>query len=118
MKERDETRTESLLGDPSDSVISLDDLRERCLATLTARIWETCCWPDRMADGWKVGDYNFIVISFDPAGDDRAQLYVQLWSEPFEPVLVEACSGNWNPGAVKYIRRPQRQALEDRGFAI
>ncbi len=118
MMERNETKTESLLGDLNEPITSLDDLRERCLPTLTARIWETCCWPERMADGWKVGDYNFIVISFPPVGDDRTELYVQFWSEPFEPVLVEVCSGNWNPGAVKYVRHPQRQALEELGFAI
>ena len=118
MMERNETKTESLLGDLSEPMTSLDALRERSLPTLTARIWETCRWPERMSDGWKVGDYNFIVISFPPVGDDRTRLYVQLWSEPFEPVLVEVCSGNWNPGAVKYVRRPQRQALEDLRFAI
>ena len=51
MMERNETKTESLLGEPSEPITSLDDLRERCLPTLTARIWETCCWPERMADG-------------------------------------------------------------------
>ncbi len=33
-------------------------------------------------------------------------------------MLVEVCSGNWNPGAVKYIRHPQRAALEALGYAI
>jgi hypothetical protein len=118
MMERSETTTESLLGDTDESITSLDELREICLPTLTARIWETCCWPKRMSDGWKVGDYNFIVISFSPAGDDRAALYLQFWSEPLEPVLAEVCSGNWNPGALKYIRHPQRKALEELGFTI
>lgn len=116
--ERDETRTESLLEDASEAISSIDELREKCLPTLTARIWETCCWPERMADGWKVGDYNFIIVEYQPAGDDRAALYVQLWSEPLEPAVVEVCSGNWNPGAVKYIRDRERQALEGLGFKI
>src|SRR5258706_13044923 len=116
--ERNETKTESLLEDPSEPITSLDDLRERGLPTLTARIWETCCWPERMADGWKVGDYNFIVISFPPVGDDRTRLYVQFWWEPYDPVVVEVCSGNCNPCAVKYVRPPQRQALEGLGLSI
>ena len=116
--ERPETRTESLPDSLGEPITSIDDLCEKCLPTLTARIWETCRWPERMSDGWKVGDYNFIVVSLSPAGDDRASLYVQFWSEPLEPVLVEVSSGNWNPGAVKYIRHPQRQALEALGFKI
>src|SRR2546426_6517890 len=70
--ERPETRPESLPDNASEPITSIDELRETCLPTLTARIWETCCWPERMSDGRKVGDFNFIVIEYPPAGDDRA----------------------------------------------
>ena len=37
----------------------------------------------------RVGVARIIVVSLSPAGDDRARLYVQLWSGPLEPVVVE-----------------------------
>jgi len=45
--QRPETRAESLPDSLSEPITSIDDLREKCLPTLTARIWETCCWPER-----------------------------------------------------------------------
>ena len=41
------------------------------LPTVAARIWAACCWPKRMADGWSIGDYQFVVISW--FGEVRAK---------------------------------------------
>jgi hypothetical protein len=78
-----------------------DELCARYLSIVAARIWETCSWPDRMADGWKIGDYKFIVLSVSP--DANTELYVQFWSEPRERVLVEVCSGG------RAVRHRQRR---------
>ena len=93
---------------------TLEELCDRFLPTVAARVWATCCWPARMADGWKLGDYRFIVLSVSP--DTKTNLYVQFWSEPGEPVLVEVCSGEWSPGVVKYLQESQRRKLRTLGF--
>jgi hypothetical protein len=113
--EQTETTEAVLLEETPESIFSIDALLETCLAALTACVWQTCCWPDA-ADHWTIGDFRFSIVEFEPAPD--ASLYVQIWSEPHEPVLIEVSSGNWNPGAVKYIWRNQRKALEQRGFRL
>jgi hypothetical protein len=95
-------------------VASLDDLSSQFLPTIAARIWEACCWPDRMTDGWKIGDYRFVVFSIDP--EPKTELYIQLWSEPRETTLMEVCSGEWAPPAVKYVQDRQRGLLRELGF--
>jgi hypothetical protein len=93
---------------------SVEDLHARYLSAVAARIWETCCWPDRMADGWKIGDFRFVVFSVSP--DAETDLYVQLWSEPREQVLMEVCSGEWSPGSIRYVLEPQRRFLRSLGY--
>jgi hypothetical protein len=95
-------------------VDSLDALCERYLPTLAARIWAACCWPDHMEDGWKIGDYRFVIFSTSP--EPETTLYVQFWSEPLEPAVMEVCSGEWSPGSVKYVQKAQRLMLESLGF--
>jgi hypothetical protein len=65
---------------------------------------------------WHVGDYRFLVLSFTVSKD--VGFYVQLWTEPDEPVLVEACSGAWNPPARPYVRAPQRASLRRMGYRV
>ena len=113
--EQSEAKDDVLLEAASEPIGSLDDLLERCLAPLTAHIWQTCLWLDSPGL-WTIGDFRYSIVEFEPAPD--VTLYVQLWSEPEEPVLMEVSSGNWNPGALKYIWRNQRKALEQRGFAV
>jgi hypothetical protein len=98
----------------SEPVTTFDELCERYLPTLAARIWTTCRWPERMADGWNIGDFRFIVIAVSP--EPETQLYVQFWSEPHEPVPMEVCSGEWSPPSLKYVQREQRKLLQSLGF--
>jgi len=93
---------------------SADMLTERALRLLTTKLWETSCWPKSARGQWQVGDYRFFIIEFRPTAD--ACLYLQFWSEPDEPVLMEVSSRDWNPGALKYIWHGERRALEERGF--
>jgi hypothetical protein len=110
-----EMNDEVLLEASSEAIGSLDALLDKCLASLTAHVWQTCCWPDS-SDGWTIGDFRFSIVEFEPARG--VTLYVQLWSEPREAVLTEVSSGNWNPGALKYVWRQQRKALEQRGYTV
>jgi hypothetical protein len=95
---------------------SLDQLCDALLPSVAAHIWRACCWPDRMKDGWKIGDHCFVVFSLTP--ERNTELYVQFWSEPQEPVLVEVCSGEWSPGSVKYVQARQRALLASLGYEI
>lgn len=113
MEERDETRREILLEMLDEPITSLDALVEKCHRALSAQLWTTCCWPE---SGWKIGDYNFLVASVKPDADTC--LYVQFWSEPGEEVLLEVGSGEWNPGAIRYIGPAERKALELRGYTL
>jgi len=113
--DNNESKVDVLLQPSSEPIESLGGLEDVCLAALTARIWETCCWPD--APGrWTIGDYRFAIIEFEPAPD--APLYVQLWSESQESVLIEVSSGHSTPGSLKYVWRAQRKLLEQRGFMV
>lgn len=114
--ERCRTERELVLEGGGPPLGSVGELSERCLPTLTARLWATCCWPATMRDGWKIGDRNFLIAEVCP--DPETAIYVQFWSEPLEPVIAEVCSGEWNPGAVKYVRSRQRQELEALGYTI
>ena len=113
----DESDSETeVIGPFAEPADSLDALSDSLLPTLSARIWNACCWPERMADGWKMGDFKFIIIETFP--EPNTILYVQFWSEPGEPVLMEVCSGEWSPPSVKYVQRRQRELLRSLGFTI
>ena len=113
--QRNRTEREVLLEPGSERLTSLLELTEACLPTLTARLWATCCWSANMTGAWKLGDYNFLIAEVRP--DSETSLYVQFWSEPLEPVEGEVCSGEWNPGAVKYLGRQQRDTLTSLGYS-
>ena len=88
--------------------------RALAIDQVAAMVSRTCEWGEPIRD-WDVGDHRFLVLEFWPR--KGACLYVQIWTEPLEPVLVEACSGAWNPAARPYVRGPQRAALRTLGYA-
>ena len=114
--ERNQSEHEVILEPRGLPFRSLQELVDDCLPALTARLWATCCWPTTMAAGYKIGDHNWLVAEVRP--DPQTCLYVQFWSEPQDPVLAEVCSGEWNPGALKYLQRRQREDLEELGYTI
>jgi len=116
VQERNETIDEVLLKPVKRQVASLEQLLDRCLPMLAARLWATCGWPESMAEGWKVGDFNFLVLETRPEPD--ASIYIQFWSEPHEPVSAEVGSGEWSPGTLKYLRAERRRQLKAFGFEI
>jgi hypothetical protein len=111
MDKRDDTRREVLLDVRNEPISSIDALVEHCHRALSAQLWTTCCWSD--GSGWKIGDFNYLVVSVAP--DAATSLYVQFWSEPREGVLMEVGSGEWCPGAIRYIGSAQRRELDARG---
>src|SRR5262245_12395269 len=115
MNKRDDTQQEVLLDRGEGPITSLDELVQQSHCALCAHVWATCCWSTNGA-GWKIGDFNFLVVSVEP--DANTSLYLQFWSEPGEPVLMEVASGEWCPGALRYVGPAERQALEARGYTV
>jgi hypothetical protein len=92
-----------------------EELVERCHRALSAHLWTTCRWSEHGAE-WKIGDFNFLILSVEPDAD--SSLYVQFWSEPREQVAMEVGSGEWCPGAIRYIGPAQRKALDGLGYKV
>jgi hypothetical protein len=92
-----------------------DETRALALGRVAAVVARTCEWGEPFED-WDVGDYRFLVLDFSPKKD--VGLYVQIWTEPGEPVLIEACSGAWNPTARPFVKAPQRAALRKLGYRV
>ena len=115
MNKRDETWQEVLLDIRKRPITSMDELVEHCHRALSAQVWTTCCWSENGA-GWKIGDFNYLVVSVAP--DEETSLYVQVWSEPRERVLMEVGSGERCPSAIRYIGPTQRKSLDERGYTV
>jgi len=92
-----------------------DETRALAIDRVAAVVARTCEWGEPFED-WDVGDYRFLVLDFSPK--KNVGLYVQIWTEPGEPVLIEACSGAWNPTARPYVKAPQRAALRKLGYRV
>ncbi len=114
MDKRNETRQEVLLDVGSKPITSIDELVAQCHRALSAQLWMTCRWSEG-GSNWKIGDYNYLVVSVEP--DTDSSLYVQFWAEPRERVVMEIGSGESCPGAIRYIGSSQRNAIEARGYA-
>lgn len=112
--ERNRTEREVLLERQEPRLESAQQLADTCLPLLAARLWATCSWPGAMGGAWKVGDFNYLVVSTEPDAD--TPLYVQFWSEPPADACAEVCSGHRNAGAVRYVRQRQRQQIEALGY--
>jgi hypothetical protein len=97
--------------------VTLAQIEKRCLARLARLVADTAIWPsDGYLESWRVGDFNILIIETTVA--PSAGLYVQFWSEPGGPANWEVSSGNWNPGARKYITKRTRAMLGEMGFRI
>jgi hypothetical protein len=90
------------------------EARASALDRVAAVVSRTCEWDDSV--NYHVGDYRFLVVDFSPRKD--VGLYLQIWTEPGEPVLIEASSGAWNPAARPYVQAPQRAALRKLGYKV
>jgi hypothetical protein len=95
--------------------LTAEGARAAVFDRVAAVVARTCEWGEPVTD-WHVGDHRFLVLDFSPKKD--VGLYVQIWTEPGEAVLVEASSGAWNPPTRPYVQAPQRTALRKRGFRV
>jgi hypothetical protein len=92
--------------------LPLARLRAALEPALIERIAATCTW----GDDWHVGDYRFVVFNIDV--DAKVSVYVQLWSEPLEPVVCEVSSGRWNPPADEWLAGERSERIGAFGFEI
>jgi len=95
--------------------LTAEAARAAALDRVAAVVARTCEWGEPVTD-WHVGDHRFLVLDFSPKKD--VGLYVQLWTEPGDAVLIEASSGAWNPATRPYVQAAQRTALRKRGFRV
>jgi hypothetical protein len=94
-----------------------DDVFDRALATLAQQVSVVCTWPDDYASRIDVvGAYRFLIVEFAP--QDEVTLYLQLWSEPGDPVQFEVSSGHGHAPTSNYLTPQMRDALLGRGFEI
>jgi hypothetical protein len=61
-------------------------------------------------------EHRFVIFSIDVAR--RTQVYIQLWSQPGDPVLCEVSSGRWNPPADRWLAGARSKRIADHGFSI
>ena len=72
-----------------------------CQEPLRDLVRDAILWPatDPAGETW-TGTFRFLIVEFaDPTGP----LYVQLWSEPFSPVLIEVGPGEREDPALQAI---------------
>ena len=91
------------------------EARAAAIDRVAAVVARACHWGEPLED-WDVGDHRFVVFDYSPR--KHVCLYVQIWIEPGEPVLIEACSGAWNQTARPYVQAPQRKALRTLGYVV
>lgn len=96
--------------------VSPADLQAALVRPVEALLRTVCHWGDALGDGWDLGDYRFLILDFRTGGD--LLLYVQFWSEPKIPVLIEVSSGLPNPPARQLVGAVQRKKLRALGYRI
>jgi hypothetical protein len=86
----------------------------RPLITLVRQVMD---WTDPSGDEEKyLGDYRFLVLEAMTASGIEA--FVQIWSEPFDELVVEVGPGDRDDDARQSFANRVREALYDRGFEI
>ena len=93
-----------------------EEMIRYCQEPLCDLVRQAILWPapDPAGETW-TGTFRFLIVEFaDPSGP----LYVQLWSEPFSPVLIEVGPGEREDPALQAIASRIAGPLTGRGFAI
>jgi hypothetical protein len=72
-----------------------------------------CVWSNA---NLSLGDFRFVIFSTEVAPE--TEVFVQLWSEPLEPVSWEVSSGHWDPPAGKWLAGARSDRISAFGFEI
>ena len=76
-----------------------------------------CTWPRDWTQRMDVvGSYRFYIVEFEPK--PGVILYLQVWSEPGDPLLFEVSSGHSHAETEVYLSEDMRESLLGRGFEI
>jgi len=87
------------------------------LKALTELVAQVVLWSVGSADADRhVGDTRFLVITLNTGSGTDA--YVQIWSAPFESLVMEVGPGNRRDALLQAFADGIREPLLDRGFAI
>lgn len=106
-----------VLAEGSPRGASRPDIVRQVLEKLTQQLSLVCEWPADFAERIDVvGAYRFFNLEFAPR--DQVSLYLQLWSEPGDPLLFEVSSGHQHAPTAGYLTQQMRDALLGRGFEI
>lgn len=93
-----------------------DEVSKFCQDALSELVGQAILWPATAPAGetW-TGTFRFLIVQFDvPDGS----CYVQIWSEPVTPVLLEVGPGERTDPALQAIATRIAGPLAGRGFAI
>ena len=107
-----------LLVQPWKSAQLAKALVAACEQPLLTHLKAACLWPEKQRNrSWRVGDYSFYILSFEPA--PGRQSYVQFWSAPEEAgVVFEVSSGTLNPREVQTLDTAKQELVRDHGFEV
>jgi Putative bacterial sensory transduction regulator len=112
-----EGEREVVLMEAGDRDLSAREIRTQCEARVAKLVAEACRWRSAgHGRDWMPGDYRILI--FETTVALNAELYVQFWSEPREPVLWEVSSGHLNRGARRFIREETKKKIGALGFEI
>jgi hypothetical protein len=107
-----------LLVQPWKSAQLAKALVAACEPPMLTHLKAVCLWPEKQRNrSWRVGDYSFYVLSFEPA--PGRQSYVQFWSAPDESgVVFEVSSGALDRQRVKTLDAAKQELIRDHGFEV
>jgi hypothetical protein len=87
------------------------------LPSLINLVRQVTDWTDPSGDeGQYLGDYRFLVL--DTLTASGIEAFVQIWSEPFDELVVEVGPGDRDDAARQAFADRIRESLYDRGFEI
>jgi len=92
--------------------MSRGELRRALAPAVASCLKATCLWDATAA----VGDYRFVTFATDVT--PKVHVYIQFWSEPWEPVLWEVSSGRSHAPTAKWLAGERAGRIEALGFAI
>ncbi len=95
--------------------LTLAELRVQMLPPLARMVAAMCDWGPNSANG-SLGDVRYMILDF--AATARRVFYVQILTEPGDPVFAEAVSGARSAPVRAFMTPARRSALTGFGFRV